>query len=39
MSLEQKQLLLQGCQNLSDYGIFDEHGHLCIRIALRPTAS
>lgn len=31
MSLEQKQLLLQGCQILSDYGIFDEHGHLSAR--------
>lgn len=31
MSLEQKQLLLQGCQTLSDYGIFDEHGHLSAR--------
>ena len=31
MSLDRKQLLLQGCKTLSDFGIFDEHGHLSAR--------
>jgi HCOMODA/2-hydroxy-3-carboxy-muconic semialdehyde decarboxylase len=31
MSFEQKQLLLQGCRVLTEYGIFDEHGHLSAR--------
>ncbi|MDX1748559.1 MAG: hypothetical protein R3324_21720, partial [Halobacteriales archaeon] len=33
MSLDQKQLLWQGCGVLSDFGIFDEHGHLSARRA------
>lgn len=31
MPSDQKQLLLRGCQTLSDLGIFDEHGHLSAR--------
>ncbi|MDX1747449.1 MAG: hypothetical protein R3324_16060, partial [Halobacteriales archaeon] len=31
MGLEQKQLIWQGCQVLTDFGIFDEHGHLSAR--------
>lgn len=31
MSLERKQVLYQGCQVLTEFGIFDEHGHLSAR--------
>ena len=31
MSLDQKQLMWQGCQVLTEFGIFDEHGHLSAR--------
>jgi len=31
MSTDQKQLLWQGCQVLTELGIFDEHGHLSAR--------